>query len=246
MKRILLIISMLTCLCMLAACSETTSTDSASDSAIDESSYITYGEQLLSQIVALDEATMESYISGGQLSEGLVAALESWQSIKDEVGDYQSVKSTDVTASEDAVTITMETKFSKRDGTFTLTMDSEGNVTGGSFEREYSKSEIAKKALLNTLLGMGTVFVVLIFISFIISLFKYIPAIQEKFTKKPEVVSEAPAAAPSVIPAVEEDLMGDEQLVAVITAAVCAAMASENTAVSRDGLIVRSIRRSKK
>ena len=35
-------------------------------------------------------------------------------------------------------------------------------------------------ALLNTLMGMGTVFAVLIFISLIISLFVYIPAVEQK------------------------------------------------------------------
>lgn len=36
------------------------------------------------------------------------------------------------------------------------------------------------KAVMNTLIGMGTVFVVLIFISFIISLFKYINKFEEQ------------------------------------------------------------------
>ena len=38
------------------------------------------------------------------------------------------------------------------------------------------------KALLNTLMGMGTVFVVLIFISLLISLFVYIPVLEKKIT----------------------------------------------------------------
>ena len=42
---------------------------------------------------------------------------------------------------------------------------------------QYGMSEILEKAGLNTLLGMGTVFVMLIFMSFIISLFKYVPAL---------------------------------------------------------------------
>jgi Na+-transporting methylmalonyl-CoA/oxaloacetate decarboxylase gamma subunit len=37
------------------------------------------------------------------------------------------------------------------------------------------------KALLNTLMGMGTVFLVLIFISLVISLFKYIPVLSARF-----------------------------------------------------------------
>ena len=45
-------------------------------------------------------------------------------------------------------------------------------------------SEILEKAGLNTLLGMGTVFVMLIFMSFIISLIKYVPALLNGTSKK--------------------------------------------------------------
>lgn len=247
MKRILLILSMLTCLCLLAACGSDKSGDAASGTTASEAQYQSYGEQLLNQIVTLDDATIDSYIEGGQLPEGLVAGLTSWKDIKDELGDFESITNTEVTVDDDAVNIVIEAKFSKREGTYTLSMDSEGNVTSASFDKVYTTSEIFKKAVLNTLMGMGTVFVVLIFISFIISLFKYIPDIQAKFTKKAEQ-TEVAAPAESVIstPEPEEELIDDGELVAAITAAVCAAMASEGVAVSKDGLVVRSIRRSRR
>ena len=94
-------------------------------------------------------------------------------------------------------------------------------------------------AALNTLMGMGTVFILLILISCIIALLKYVPRIVEKFGKK-ETEEPAPAA-PAVIEetAVEEAEEADDlELVAVITAAIAA---SEGT--SADGLVVRSIRR---
>ena len=105
----------------------------------------------------------------------------------------------------------------------------------------YSIGEILKKAGLNTLLGMGTVFVVLIFIAFIISLFRFIPAIENKFKGQKEepvknTVSSPPAA--ETITDTEEELLGDAELVAVIAAAIAAA---EET--TPDGFIVRSIRR---
>ena len=54
----------------------------------------------------------------------------------------------------------------------------------------YSKKELMGQAGTNTLIGMGTVFVVLIFISFIISLFKYLPKLfGKKKDKKDEEVS---------------------------------------------------------
>ncbi len=113
----------------------------------------------------------------------------------------------------------------------------------------YSKSELMGQAGMNTLIGMGTVFVVLIFISFIISLFKYLPALFAKKTKVPEPKKEeAPAKAAQSVPVASENLMNDAELVAVITAAIYAASGSANGsgAVSKDTLVVRSIRRAKK
>lgn len=93
------------------------------------------------------------------------------------------------------------------------------------------------KALLNTLMGMGTVFIVLIFISWVISLFKYLykPVKQE--------VKQEPA--PAVIPVVEEEpeeLTDDSELVAVITAAVAAY--EGEAGASNSGFRVRSIKRA--
>lgn len=97
--------------------------------------------------------------------------------------------------------------------------------------------------LLNTLLGMGSVFAVLILIAFIISCMSIIPKIMGGKSSQPvQAPVKAPAApAPvkqSVAPAAEE-LVDDFELVAVITAAIAA---SENT--STDGFVVRSIKRA--
>ena len=108
-------------------------------------------------------------------------------------------------------------------------------------------------ALLNTLMGMGTVFCVLIVISLIISLFKYIPSLERKlknfsFRKKKNVpegaVSQAEAEKVPKRPVLEEEeeLVDDGELVAVIMAAIAA---SSGGTVSADRLIVRSIKRVK-
>ena len=95
-----------------------------------------------------------------------------------------------------------------------------------------------EKAALNTLIGMGTVFAVLILISIIIACFGLIPKIQAAFAKKEEAPN-VPVTPAVVAPAqtVEED--DDTELVAVIAAAIAAYEGSTNT----DGFVVRSIRR---
>ena len=100
------------------------------------------------------------------------------------------------------------------------------------------------EALVNTVIAMGTVFLVLILISFIISLLKYIPALMDKFTKKEEPIPQAqPAPAPKPVVQTPAAPADDTQLIAVITAAVAAAMEQDGVAVPADGLVIRSIKK---
>ena len=103
------------------------------------------------------------------------------------------------------------------------------------------------EALVNTVIAMGTVFLVLILISFIISLLKFIPILMDKLTKKEEPVQPAaqtqPAPAPKPVVQTPAAPADDTQLIAVITAAVAAAMEQDGVAVPADGLVIRSIKK---
>ena len=105
---------------------------------------------------------------------------------------------------------------------------------------------VFEQALLNTLMGMGTVFAVLIFISLLISLFVYIPSIERalknRSSKKEKKAAQEERPAPKR--PILEEVVDDGELVAVITAAIMAA--SSGTAVSADKLVVRSIKRVKR
>ena len=130
------------------------------------------------------------------------------------------------------------------DAVVEILLDDQLTLTGITTNVKYSMGELMEKAALNTILGMGTVFVVLILISLIISCFVVIPKIQDAFTGKKketaEPVSVPVAPAPAAAAAVEEDLTDDYELVAVIAAAI----AASEGAASTDGFVVRSIRRA--
>lgn len=106
-----------------------------------------------------------------------------------------------------------------------------------------SLGEILKNALLNTILGMGVVFSVLIFISLLISLLAFIPKIQAAYRKKTQ--TQQPEKEPEntsspIIPNPVENMPQDDlELIAVISAAIAA-----STGMSEDDFVVRSIRRS--
>ena len=102
-------------------------------------------------------------------------------------------------------------------------------------------AEKMEQAGLNTLMGLGIVFLMLIFLSFLISQFKHISKLTEK-NKPAAPAALAPAPAPAVVEEEpEEELADDGELVAVIAAAIAAYEGSTST----DGFVVRSIKRSK-
>lgn len=107
-----------------------------------------------------------------------------------------------------------------------------------SFTPKYSLAEKMGKAALNTVLGMGTVFIILIFISFLISLFKYISIFENKIKAKQTPVIETKENNTVSEP---ENLEYDLELVAVITAAI-----AEFSNTDASNLIVRSIKRVKR
>ncbi len=107
-----------------------------------------------------------------------------------------------------------------------------------NYKKNYDMSEMMTKAALNTLLGMGTVFAILIIIVICLSIMSAIlKAVTGKPKTKKEQVSET-AASNTInnIVAQEENQTDDTELVAVITAAIAA---SEGT--SGDDFVVRSI-----
>ena len=156
-------------------------------------------------------------------------------------------------------------------------------TSNGIYPYKISEFEVAanqtmtdkmKDAGANTLIGMGIVFIALIFISFIISLLKYVPALFDKETREkikaekakkaaeankaaePETdetadTGKAPAGIVDIVnTATGESVMNDSELVAVISAAVMAAQGGKTRVrvnyPSNDKLVVRPRKRNKR
>ena len=100
------------------------------------------------------------------------------------------------------------------------------------------------EATINTIIGITVVFLALLFISFVISLFKYINKFEQKLAdKKAGKAAPAPQQAPAPAPVIEAAPETDDlELIAVITAAIHAYEEAQGNAVSGD-LVVRSIKK---
>ena len=163
------------------------------------------------------------------------------------VKDMGSITETGEATAEingDNVVVVIPVKGENCDGqiTFKFSNDTfyrfiEGDaVANTSFKQKLSAAgDNMSTAGLNTLLGMGTVFLMLILISFIISSFKLFSNTGKKKKEAPK--AEAPAP---VVEAVAEDLTDDTELVAVIMAAISAYEGNAST----DGFVVRSIKKA--
>lgn len=174
-------------------------------------------------------------------SDDFLVMIESWQSAVKEYGDLIDYEEYTAEESNNGVVLTAPAEFENENADIVISFDKDERMVSMTVDVHYTMGEILKKAGLNTLLGMGTVFLVLIFIAFIISLFRFIPNPEQK--KQEEIARAKAQAAPIPEAVLEEpidDEMADSELVAVIAAAIAAA---EGT--STDGFIVRSIRRRK-
>lgn len=141
---------------------------------------------------------------------------------------------------------TLEPEKGGHDGIIEFIFDKNLHVTSITVNTVLGLDESMENAAVNTMIGMGTVFLMLIVIAIIISLLKFVPSIVDAFTKKPEEKNnESVEKAIENIVAREEaddeteDESDDNELVAVIAAAI----AASEGAASVEGFVVRSIRR---
>lgn len=234
MKKFLLVLGMITCIFGLTACQkEEVITENYG---VTEEQAAEYGKGLIetiNDIVLYQE--MEQYAS----EEVIYAALENYASALKDMGDYQSVDRYTVTY-DDGIIIDLEVSGSLRDATVQIILDEELLLVGISTNVVYSFGEMMAKAGLNTLMGMGTVFMVLILISLLISSFSLISSFQKKKDKKAQnSVAAADKAIEQIIE--KEELNDNLELAAVIAAAV----AAYEGAASSDGYVVRSIKRNR-
>ena len=202
-----------------------------------------YLEADLSDFTAEEIAYIVSQTIGIEVDGyAFLSAIESYNSAYREIGDRVSIGAATATIDDKQIIVYVEVEGTKEsaEAEVIFSNDMFFNLESTALNPIQTMGDLMTNAALNTLIGMGTVFVVLILISAIIGAFGFIPKIQAMFSKKEEpkaVVEKAPVQAPVVEEVVEET--DDLELVAVIAAAI----AASEGAVSTDGFVVRSIRR---
>ncbi len=225
--------------------------------------YVQQYAGMISSLLSFSEEEVGVVQKSSEGQTGFEGIFETYEQLKEmDLGEYQTCNNTTVSESAaDNVNLLFDMVFEKKTVTLDIDLSVYDNI-GVTYNNLslVNRDDVLKKAkkgsgetlsermltaLANTLMGMGTVFLVLIFISLIISLFKYIPLITQKVNqrKAKQAQQSVPAAVKNTdavqeLPADVKESPDNQELIAVIAAAIAA---SEQ--VSTDSFVVRSIRR---
>lgn len=247
-KKLMLLLSLVLCMIFVVGCSKGKE-EKAALSADEKKALETNMTQNFDSWVNFD---FKSIYENTQYDKETRAQYKQWGELRDKLGKLKDKSEPvlseavyDAETEKNYYTGTIEAQFEKGKLKFSIEFDAEGNLKPEStlnVQEIESTKQILSKALLNTLMGMGTVFVILILISLVISCFGLIGKSQ---AKKAEAAKAAAPTAPTsavMAPVVQksEDVTDDLELVAVITAAIMASMGEEAPA---EGLVVRSIKK---
>lgn len=261
MKKCIAILCMITCLFGLTAC--------GSEAGLSEYEQHKVGnaQQLADEMVlylfsqymddaaasSFDDYTAEEieYILNNQYSiyvdgNAFIKAIDSFHSAGESMGAITGTNGSTAEIDGSEIIVEVEVTGEKKNATAEIIFSNDMFMTlqSAALNPSATVGELMGNAALNTLIGMGTVFAVLILISLIISAFGVIPKIQANMAKKKAAQTEVSGVDNAVTQIVEQETIEEEEtddceLVAVIAAAI----AASEGAVTTDGFVVRSIRR---
>ena len=279
MKKLLSVLCICICLLGTAGC------QAAKPVAQDDAEMVTEYSQFLTQYLLAEDADMYAYFFQGQIEglddftnggaeftesvlsqiglkvegNGFISGIDSWEKATEEIGRFVSIDGTTVLygTKGDTLIVDVDAQFEKRDAVIEFVYKDDLNKTLKSYavNVNYTFGEKMEKAGLNTLMGMGTVFVVLILLSLFISCFSFVNKAQTNAENKKRAELEAEearldkaavpaAAAEEAVETSYDD--NDDEIAAVIAAAIAAYEAEAGGAITPEqsgGYYVRSIRR---
>ncbi len=210
-----------------------------------------YLEQLSPEEYELQFEGMGVYLEG----EAMKSGIRSWIKAADQLGNVTGVTGTkaeyDSKGTSIVVTVTVAGdqpnslgEPRKADVEFVFKDNYFKTITSCATNVSLTFGEKMENAGLNTVIGMGTVFSILILLCLIISCFGIFPKIEAAMKNKKEQKS---AIDQPIAQIIEKEEMSEEtddlELVAVITAAIHAYESQQGIPVSTDDFVVRSIKR---
>ena len=261
MKKFLALLCMITCIFGLTACGEEAQLNEY------DTQKIAYAEDYVEQNIvpmfleyakndeikeALSFYTLEEleYVFENQnytMVEGaaVMKAIDSFKAALEEIGEVAEIGEAKAEIDDKTIIVKALIKGSEKnaEAEIILSNDMFTVLESAALNPITSTGDLMGKAALNTLLGMGTVFIVLIIIIVIISSFSLISKVQTAMQENDKNKSAQTGIDNAVAQIVEQEessaVVNDMELVAVIAAAIAAYEGNSST----DGFVVRSIRK---
>ena len=146
----------------------------------EKESMVAYSEAIVSSFSQTPDEVFDQYEEMSELqldlmllntglpvdSENFLSMIEAWKAGEAECGAFKSYGEFETEMTSSGIVVSTEAEYENKTADIEFTFDEEQQMDSLTINAHYSTAEILKKAGLNTILGMGTVFVVLIFISF--------------------------------------------------------------------------------
>lgn len=254
-KKIALFLSMMLMLLPLTMLSVSAEYNSENDM-----TYIQIAQNWAEAYMNFPLEQLEEYKAVGAIQEEQIAILDTWSAVSEAVGANPQMSDGTVQLVGEDVKVVVPITGESGTVYFVANFDSSINVdelmmTGQMKAAQFTlslddnsgnMSSKMKNAALNTLMGMGSVFLILILISGVIYTLKFIPIILDKMSGKELQSVGLDSDKSPVINNVSTVSQDNSVLVAVIAAAAAAMSDETGRAVTADQLIVRSIKRANK
>lgn len=189
MRQILRFFCMIVCFFALTACGSKAASEPIPESI--ELGMKSGARNYLTQFDSYDDVMLADELKRMQRQKNTVmeSAVQSWISCKEDLGRLLEIHSEAVERiDEDSYRVTLTAAFERRELEFVLTAEeiADTGYAGGAtlvptellFNPDYTMGEKLARAAMNTALGMGTVFAVLIFISVLIGQLKHVNTLE--------------------------------------------------------------------
>lgn len=258
MKKLAAILCMITCIFGLAACGSEENLTEYEQWKVQQAE--SYAEELVQYVLAQNmsdegvayfaDYTAEevAYILENQLGipvdgYAFLAALDSFHSAGATVGEISGTNGASAKIDGSQIIVEVNVTGTKKSATAVIILSNDLflKLESGALNPNAGMGELMAKAAMNTLIGMGTVFSVLILISVLISCFRFIPKIQAALAHKKAPKAENSGVDNAVAQIEEQEAAVEETDDLELAAVIAAAVAASEGAVTTDGFVVRSI-----
>jgi len=233
-NRIITTLLVIVCVLSLAACGASETVTAPAELELTEEQRQQWYDSASQFVLAMNEAVKTGQAEAQMDDPVYGPAFSGWENALRDIGEVQDIEGKSCAFTKKDGTVIVTVKGSRHDADVVFTMESADQayvVTAITTNVEYSMDEKVQQAGMNTVLGMGTTFAILILLALVITAFGAVmnraagrakKTVSKASAPRPAASSEKAAAAPA---AADDDgpAAGEDELIAVISAAVAAA-----------------------